>query len=81
MAHQIRGYLHSSLEAQALGFGDTSYINEVVMKINGNSITCGGLQITVVKWLIYFSRPREMARGPSDSSNACSGHRAESVEK
>jgi hypothetical protein len=31
--------------------------------------------------LMYFSRPREMALGPNDSSNACSDHRAESAEK
>jgi putative transposase len=30
------------LKRKHRGFGDTSYINEVVMKINGNSITCGG---------------------------------------
>ena len=67
------------LKRKYRGFGDTSYINEVVVKINGNSITCGGLEIRMVKWLMYFSRPKEMALGSNDSLNACSGHRAQSA--
>ena len=56
------------------GYGDTFFIDEVFIKIDGkqvNNVICGEPLIKMVKSLMCFFKTDEMRRPQSDSSSEC----------
>ena len=46
------------LKRKHRGYGDTFYIDEVFVRINGSSITYGGLWTRMARWLMFTCRKK-----------------------
>jgi hypothetical protein len=59
------------LKRKYQGYGDTFYIDEVFVKIDASSTTCGEPSTRTVRWLMCFFRLVGTETRRSDFSSAC----------